>query len=158
MIFYTIGVYNSTEEDFFRKLVDNGIDTFCDIRQRRGVRGTKYKFVNSLKLQEQLNTLNIKYLYIKQLAPTLEIRNIQKKIDKNLFEKKYNRSKLGGDFIKNYKEIIIANYNLDLFIDSLKSHEAKKIVLFCVEENPNTCHRSIVGEEINKKGYEVKNL
>jgi hypothetical protein len=29
MIFYTIGVYNSTEEDFFRKLVDNGIDTFC---------------------------------------------------------------------------------------------------------------------------------
>lgn len=134
MIFYTIGVYNSTEEDFFGKLVDNDIDTFCDIRQRRGVRGAKYKFVNSLKLQEQLDTLNIKYLYIKQLAPTVEVRNIQKEIDKTLFEKKYNRSKLGNDFIKNYKETIIANYNFDLFIDFLKSHEAKKLFYFVLKK------------------------
>ena len=40
MKIYTIGVYNSTEQEFFNKLVDNNIDTFCDIRQRRGVRGS----------------------------------------------------------------------------------------------------------------------
>lgn len=34
---YTIGVYNSTEESFFKKLQDNNIELFCDIRQRRGV-------------------------------------------------------------------------------------------------------------------------
>lgn len=37
MQFFTIGVYNSNEEEFFRKLISNDIDMFCDIRQRRGV-------------------------------------------------------------------------------------------------------------------------
>ncbi len=46
MKFYTIGVYGSTGNEFFQKLIDNNIDTFCDIRQRRGVRGAKYAFVN----------------------------------------------------------------------------------------------------------------
>ena len=36
---YTIGVYGSTEASFFKKLEQNNIDTFCDIRQRRGVGG-----------------------------------------------------------------------------------------------------------------------
>lgn len=53
MIFYTIGVYNSTENNFFNKITKNNIDTFCDIRQRRGVRGAKYKFVNSIRLQKK---------------------------------------------------------------------------------------------------------
>ena len=37
MKFYTIGVYNSTEQEFFNKLIKNNIDAFYDIRQRRGV-------------------------------------------------------------------------------------------------------------------------
>ena len=55
MEFFTIGVYNSTEKEFFEKLTQNNIDTFCDIRQRRGVRGSKYSFVNSNRLQQRLN-------------------------------------------------------------------------------------------------------
>lgn len=157
MIFYTIGVYNSTEEVFFEKLVSNKIDIFCDIRQRRGVRGAQYKFVNSIKLQEKLSELNIRYLHVKQLAPTVEIRNIQKTIDKISFEKKHNRRRLSDDFIREYKKIF-DNYDLDLFIDWLKANEARKIVFFCVEEDPNACHRSIVSEELNKKGYEIRNL
>lgn len=69
MEFFTIGVYNSTEIDFFNKLTENKIDLFCDIRQRRGVRGAKYSFVNSCKLQKKLNELNIKYKHILELAP-----------------------------------------------------------------------------------------
>ncbi len=45
MEFFTIGVYNSSENEFFNKLTENHIDTFCDIRQRRGVRGSQYSFV-----------------------------------------------------------------------------------------------------------------
>ena len=40
---YTMGVYGSTEASFFKKLEQNNIDTLCDIRQRRGVRGSKYR-------------------------------------------------------------------------------------------------------------------
>lgn len=42
---FTIGVYNSTEESYFGKLMDAKIDLFCDIRQRRGVREA---FINML--------------------------------------------------------------------------------------------------------------
>ncbi len=158
MIFYTIGVYNLTEELFFEKLTSNNIDIFCDIRQRRGVRGAKYKFVNSIWLQKKLNNLNIKYLYIKELAPTVDIRNIQKKTDKTVFESKHNRNQLGDAFIEKYKEIVINNYDFDYFINELKIIKAEKVVLFCVEEKPNACHRSIVSEELSKKGYEIRNL
>ncbi len=158
MIFYTIGVYNQTEELFFEKLASNNIDVFCDIRQRRGVRGAKYKFVNSILLQEKLNKLKINYLYIKKLAPTVDIRSIQKKIDEIAFESKRSRNVLGDAFVQKYKEIVINNYNFDLFIDELEANNAKKVVLFCVEENPNACHRSIVSEELRKKGYEIRDL
>ncbi|MBK6496895.1 MAG: hypothetical protein IPG00_01480 [Saprospiraceae bacterium] len=53
MEFFTIGVYNSTEQVYFDKLTENRIDTFCDIRQRRGVRGANYAFVNRNRLQEK---------------------------------------------------------------------------------------------------------
>lgn len=74
---YTIGVYASTEESFFNKLTDNKIDVFCDIRQRRGVRGSKYSYVNIRYLQEKLTPLGINYVYAKELAPTTEIREKQ---------------------------------------------------------------------------------
>lgn len=57
MEFFTIGLYNSSDEAFFGKLKENKIDTFCDIRQRRGVRGAKYSFVNSKKLQAGISEL-----------------------------------------------------------------------------------------------------
>ena len=38
-IIVTIGVYGFTEVDFFHALRQAGVDTFVDIRGRRGVRG-----------------------------------------------------------------------------------------------------------------------
>ena len=81
---FTIGVYNSTEESYFNKLRDNNIDLFCDIRQRRGVRGSQYKYVNSNYLQAKLQGLGINYKYIKELAPTNEIRQMQKMLIKQM--------------------------------------------------------------------------
>ena len=51
---FTIGVFGFSNDDFFEKLIDNQIDTFCDIRRRRGVRGAKYSFVNSNRLQNKM--------------------------------------------------------------------------------------------------------
>ena len=99
---YTIGVYNSTEDIFFKKLQDNNIDLFCDIRQRRGVRGSQYKYVNSNYLQSKLEELGIKYRYIKELAPTNEIRQKQKDADKLNGETKKQRKELGLVFKSEY--------------------------------------------------------
>lgn len=148
MEFFTIGVYNSTETEFFEKLTQNNIDTFCDIRQRRGVRGAKYSFVNSNRLQEKLNDLNIKYGYIQDLAPTTEIRELQKKIDDERGELKSERQELGKVFVIEYKNKIIGNFDFDKFFENLDNIGANRIVLFCVEEHPEACHRSIVANKL----------
>ena len=148
MIFFTIGVYNSTENSFFEKLLANQIDTFCDIRQRRGVRGAKYAYVNSNKLQQKLEQLDIKYGYIPELAPTPEIRELQKSADLKNGELKSERQKLGSVFVIEYEDQILRKFDFEKLFDSLDQLGAKKVVLFCVEELPQACHRSIVANKL----------
>ena len=149
MEFFTIGVYNSTEKDFFNKLLENNIDIFCDIRQRRGVRGAKYSFVNSNRLQQKLADLEIKYGYIPDLAPTTEIRELQKEIDLQKGEVKSERQELGKVFVIEYKNRILKNFNFDNFLESLDQIGASRVALFCVEEHHEACHRSIVAQKIS---------
>ena len=40
MKIFTIGVYGKTADQFFSALTEHQIDVFCDIRQRRGLRGS----------------------------------------------------------------------------------------------------------------------
>ncbi|MDI9863905.1 DUF488 domain-containing protein [Flectobacillus sp. DC10W] len=159
MEFFTIGVYNSTEEEFFEKLTQNSIDTFCDIRQRRGVRGAKYSFVNSNRLQQRLNDLDIKYGYIPDLAPTTEIRELQKEIDTKKGELKRERQELGKVFVIEYKNRILKNFDFEKFFESLEQIGANRIALFCVEEHPEACHRSIVADKLmNNFNCKITNL
>jgi len=159
MEFFTIGVYNSTENEFFDKLTQNNIDTFCDIRQRRGVRGAKYSFVNSSRLQEKLNELGIKYGYIQDLAPTTVIRELQKEIDAEKGELKSQRQELGRVFVIEYRNKILGNFDFERFFDNLDNIGATRIALFCVEEHPEACHRSIVANKLaDNFNYKVTHL
>lgn len=150
MKIYTIGVYNSTEQQFFSKLIDNNIDTFCDIRQRRGVRGSEYAFVNSNYLQTKLNELDIKYAHILDLAPTSEIREKQKIEDARLGVQKKSRDVLGSVFTREYKNKI-SSFDFDELYDQLDRIGASRVVFFCVEEKATACHRSIVAQEMKER-------
>ena len=158
MKFFTIGVYGSTEQEFFKKMTENNIDTFCDIRQRRGVRGSKYAFVNSNRLQQKLQELDIKYAHIIELAPTKEIRELQKEDDKRKGILKRERNELGEVFKIVYKNKVLNNFNFDNFLDKLDEIGASNIVLFCVEEHYLACHRSLVAEKLHKLGYKIEHL
>lgn len=159
MEFFTIGVYNSTEKEFFDKLTKNNIDTFCDIRQRRGVRGAKYSFVNSNRLQQKFNELEIKYGYVPELAPTSEIRGLQKEIDIEKGELKRERHELGKVFVIEYKNKILKNFDFETFIEKLEQVGANRVAFFCVEEFPEACHRSIVTDRLTDKyNYKVTHL
>jgi uncharacterized protein (DUF488 family) len=158
MEFYTIGVYNSTEQQYFDKLTENNIDTFCDIRQRRGVRGAKYSFVNSQRLQSKLQDLDIQYGHILDLAPTTEIRDLQKEADAQQGELKRDRNELGKVFKIAYKNRILSNYDFDYFIEKLEEINANRVVLFCVEEKPQACHRSLVTDKLESLGYNITHL
>lgn len=158
MDIFTIGVYGFTEQPFFSKLAENRIDTFCDIRQRRGVRGSQYAFVNSKRLQDKLAEMSIRYTYFKELSPTKEIRAAQKEADKRNGIQKKDRTRLGDVFINGYREHI-ADYDFNEMVEKLKDMGADKVVFFCVEESPYACHRSIVAKKLHKLfGYPVNHL
>jgi uncharacterized protein (DUF488 family) len=146
---FTIGAYNSTEDSYFNKLRENHIDLFCDIRQRRGVRGSQYKYVNSNYLQEKLKDLDIPYEYIKELAPTSEIRQKQKEADKLNNETKKMRTKLGTIFANEYRKQILANFDMNTFAKHLTELGVRNVVFFCVEEHAEACHRSLVAKELS---------
>ncbi len=157
--FFTIGVYNSSEEGFFEKLTKNNIDLFCDIRQRRGVRGSLYRFVNSNYLQAKLRDLDIEYMYIKELAPTSEIRQKQKDADKLNNETKKQRTTLGNVFVEEYNSQVLSNFDMKGLITTFEKAGALNVVFFCVEEHASACHRSLVAKEISKLyGSKVINL
>lgn len=146
---YTIGVYNSTESSYFRKLQENNIDLFCDIRQRRGVRGSQYKYVNSKYLQVKLQNLGIRYKYIKELAPTNDIRQKQKDVDKVNGETKKQRTILGSIFKAEYLKQVLEPFNMEKFANDLQASGVKNIAFFCVEEHAAACHRSLVAQKLS---------
>lgn len=156
---YTIGVYGSTAGSFFKKLSDNKIDTFCDIRRRRGVRGSEYSFVNSKRLQDKLSDLGINYLHILDLSPADEIRKIQYAFDKEVHTSQRKRESLSDKFISVYGKEVLRKFDFKGLIDQLNSMNAKRVVLFCVEKNPSACHRSIVADHLYRNfGFSVKDL
>ncbi len=144
---YTIGAYGKSEDEFFSSLVNNGITCFFDIRQRRGVRGAKYKFVNSNYLQEKLLELNINYKHLKYLAPTSKIREIQKNQDIASSVSKRSRESLSNEFCCLYQKEILAGYDFFEELSTIDSGES--IVFFCVEENPQACHRTLVTQKLS---------
>jgi len=154
----TIGVYGFTKESFFDALQLAEIDTFIDIRQRRGVRGSTYAFANSQRLQARLAELNIHYIHLKELAPTLAIRQMQDKADKASKTPKRKRTTLGQVFIDAYHSQILDHFDPQILLDQLPPN-AQTITLFCVERQPAACHRSLVAQKLHEiLGWPVKHL
>ncbi len=143
----TIGVYGFDKDSFFQALLDAHVDTFCDIRLRRGMRGSEYAFVNSTRLQQQLQQLGIRYIHMKELAPSQSIRNQQKVEDKLNRQAKRTRTTLEQTFISAYEAECLSAFDSIDFLQKVGS-EAKVISLFCVERDPQACHRSLAAKKI----------
>ena|SRR5947209_3909293 len=143
----TIGVYGFDQDSFFQALLKAGVDTFCDIRFRRGMRGSTYAFANSSRLQQRLGELGIRYVHIKDLAPTQTIREKQKQEDKKLGVAKRTRTMLGQTFIQEYEKECLSTFDSKAFIDGL-GDGAHVIGLFCVEREPDACHRSLAAKRL----------
>ncbi len=146
----TIGVYGFDEDSFFEALRKVKVDTFCDIRNRRGVRGSTYAFANSLRLQARLAALGIRYLYRKDLAPTQAVRDRQAAADSATKTAKRKRTALGEAFITAYRAECLAAFEPDSLLNDLEA-DAQVVALFCVEKDPEACHRSLVADKLAKE-------
>ena len=164
---YTIGVYGCAEDEFFGALTDHEIDLFIDIRARRGMRGARYKFVNSSYLQRKLQALGIGYAHLKELAPTPAIRSLQDEADKrDKLARRSDRDDLCREYIHAFKRDILRVYKRKperkfqaaaalaqaLTLAELPAGTSlKRPALFCVEAEPRACHRSLVAAEMGRQ-------
>ena len=156
--FVTIGVYGFSEAAFFETLQRGGVDTFCDIRGRRGVRGSEYVFANSARLQKRLAELGIRYLHFPELAPSPSLRQRQDEADKAAGITKRKRTTLGEAFIRGYQDECLSAFDAGAFVEQLGT-EAKVVALFCVEREPAACHRSLLAARLQQElGVDVAHL
>ncbi len=73
----TIGVYEFDAASFIETLEGARVTKLIDIRQRRGVRGTRYAWANANRLQGLLRVAQISYEHHPELAPDTELRHLQ---------------------------------------------------------------------------------
>ena len=143
----TIGAYGYDAEHFFAALQAAGVDAFCDIRRRRGVRGRDYAFANRARLAARLAELGIRYLHPIELAPSNLLRQMQYAIDAAAHVSKRQRQVLSPTFADGYRQECLATFDSHQFAADL-GPEARVVALFCVETEAAVCHRSLVAERL----------
>ena len=153
----TIGVYGFTVEAFIDLLREAGAGVLLDVRQRRGVRGSEYAWANSARLQAALAEAGIGYRHHKELAPTTELRQLQYREDDRLGVGKRNRIALAPEYAEHYTREILDPFDLGALVAELPGDSVT--ALFCVERDPEACHRSLVAERLRAEhGLPVTDL
>jgi uncharacterized protein (DUF488 family) len=153
----TIGVYGFTVDAFVEQLSDAGVGLLLDLRQRRGVRGPEYSWANSARLQRALAAADIGYRHVLELAPTTELRRLQYREDDRQGVGKRNRVALAHEYAQRYTREILDPFDLGRLVAELP--DAATTALFCVERDPEACHRSLVAERLRAEhGLPVEDL
>jgi len=142
----TIGVYGFTAEAFLEALTRGAVGLLLDLRQRRGVRGPDYAWANSARLQGALAAAGVGYRHVKGLAPTTELRRLQYREDDRHGVGKRNRVALAPEYAQRYTREILDPFALAALVAELPDGAAT--ALFCVERDPEACHRSLVAERL----------
>jgi uncharacterized protein (DUF488 family) len=139
-------VYGFTAEEFMRTLGEAEVRRLLDVRQRRGVRGPDYAWANAKRLQAALAEAGIEYEHHPELAPTTELRQLQYAEDARQGVGKRSRTVLAPAYVERYTREILDRADLGALAASLPADGVA--ALFCVERDPEACHRSLVADRL----------
>lgn len=142
----TIGAYGFGPDEFFEALEKAGVDVFLDVRQRRGMRGARYAFANSSRLQEELARRGIAYRHVKELAPGTETRDLQRAADRAGGVAKSARAELTPPFVEGYRHLYVDPFDWSGLLKGFQDFRTP--VLFCVERDPGACHRTLAADRL----------
>lgn len=142
----TIGVYGFDGASHRERLRQADVRLLLDVRQRRGVRGPEYAWANSLRLQAALAEAGIAYEHHRELAPTTELRHLQYAEDDRQGVGKRSRRELAPEYTRRYTAEILDPADLAPVLAALPS--SGTAALFCVESDPEACHRSLIARRL----------
>ena len=86
------------------------------------------------------------YRHVKDLAPTTELRRLQYREDDRQGVGKRNRIALAPGYVERYTREILDPFDLGALVAEFPGDSAT--ALFCVERDPEACHRSLVAERL----------
>ena len=153
----TIGVYGFDGETFLQRLRDAEVRLLLDVRQRRGVRGREYAWANARRLQAALADAGIAYAHHLELAPTTEMRQVQYAEDDRQGVGKRSRRELAAEYARRYTTEILDLADLDPVVAAAST--GGPAALFCVERDPEACHRSLITQRLAERyGVTVEHL
>ena len=153
----TIGVYDWDPSSFLKALEKADVRLLFDVRQRRGVRGREYSWANSARLQQALAGAGIEYRHHRELAPTTELRHLQYAEDARQGVGKRSRVELAREYTRRYIQEILDPVGVEHLAAELPEDGAG--ALFCVERDPEACHRSLVAARLAAEhGVRVSHL
>ncbi|MCK8436545.1 DUF488 domain-containing protein [Streptomyces sp. D2-8] len=147
----TIGVYGFDGDSFLRRLRHADVRVLLDVRQRRGVRGPEYAWANSLRLRAALAHAGIAYEHHPELAPTTELRRLQYAEDDRRGVGKRTRRELAAEYTRRYTTEILDRADLTPVVAALPS--SGTAALFCVERDPEACHRSLIAQRLAERHH-----
>jgi uncharacterized protein (DUF488 family) len=116
------------------------------VRQRRGVRGPEYAWANAKRLQAALEDAGVEYRHLPELAPTTELRRLQYAEDDRQGVGKRSRRELAPAYRERYITEILDRADLSTVAALLPDDGTA--ALFCVERDPEACHRSLIAERL----------
>ncbi len=153
----TIGVYGSDGGAFLDRLRRADVRLLLDVRQRRGVRGPGYAWANSLRLQALLAGAGIAYEHHPELAPTTELRRLQYAEDARRGVGRRSRRELAAEYVDRYTAEVLDRADLAPLVAALPT--GGTAALFCVERDPEACHRALVARRLAERhGVGVEHL
>lgn len=153
----TIGVYGFTPERFLVALRSAEVHQLLDVRQRRGVRGSEYAWANSRRLQGALAEAGVEYRHHLELAPTTELRKVQYREDDRQGVGRRARVRLADEYRERYLHEILDRADLAPIVEAMPV--TGRAALFCVERDPEACHRSLIADRLaSEYGVEVVHL
>ena len=142
-IIYTVGYEGIEVSKFIKKLKEWNMELLVDIREIELRR--KNGFSKSI-LKEELKKSGIRYRHLRSLGSPTALRY--------KLRKDWNYKTFFDEYRKHIKDQEIQDS-----IDELSAFaKSKKTVILCYEKDHKTCHRSIITEELKKRGWSVENL
>jgi uncharacterized protein (DUF488 family) len=146
LVIATIGVYCFDADSFIATLHRAEVTLLVDVRQRRGVRGPRFAWANSQRLQASLADAGIAYSHHRELAPTTELRHLQYREDDRQGVGKRSRERLAPEYVERYTTEILDRLPIQPLVDELET--TSRGALFCVECEAAACHRSLVAQRL----------
>ena len=99
----------------------------------------------------------VEYRHVKELAPTTELRHVQYREDDRQGVGKRNRIALAPEYVDRYTREILDPFDLGTLVADLPTDTVT--ALFCVERDPEACHRSLVAARLrDEHGFSITDL